>query len=420
MTGAGGACILCAAQHTGRAVDQQHQQTFRGGTLEDASREMRAHLGPAAHILHTREVRQPGILGYLTRPLVEITAIPAAPAGENVGTVQYFEKLVRDAQRRMNTPGEGTGAVSASAAPLLAFPPRKTEERDGLAREVQDIREMLQVLYAENPGAGLPVEFAPHYRTLIERGVSRKTAASLIAGVVKHADHEIIRDPRIFRERLHFEIRRLAACTGGIQLKPGICRVVAVCGATGVGKTTNIAKLAAHFSVKERMRVALLTTDTYRVAAVEQLRVYANIIGLAIRVAQDAKEVAQALEAFREHDLVLIDTAGGSQFNLEQIRELQGLLQAAKPHEIILALGAGAQHTDLHSVVHNFRILGPSSLMFTKLDETAHYGGLISLAAETGLPVSYLSVGQNVPDDLRVAAPGLMASLVLEGKKPLG
>lgn len=402
----------------GRAVDEQHQQTFRGQTLEDACRLMRAQLGPDAEILHTRQIKRGGLAGLLTRPLIEIDAVPATK--QEASTVQYFEQLVRDAQRRIGSGVEAPAPDKSSAAPLLPFPQRKADERDGLAREVQEIREMLQVLYAENPGSGLPAEFAPHYRTLIERGVSRKTAANLIANVVKHADPDIIRNPRIFTERLHFEIRRLAACTGGIQLRPGTCRVVAVCGATGVGKTTNIAKLAAQFSVKERMRVALLTTDTYRVAAAEQLRIYANIIGLAFRVAQDEREVAQALEAFREHDLVLVDTAGGSQFNLEQIRELQGLLQAAKPHETILALGTGAQPADLHSVVNNFRILGPTSLLFTKLDETSQYGVVLSLAVETGLPISYLSVGQNVPDDIRAAAPGLIATLILEGKKTHG
>jgi flagellar biosynthesis protein FlhF len=232
--------------------------------------------------------------------------------------------------------------------------------------------------------------------------------------VARNGDLGILADPRVFRERLTLEIRRLAPVTGGIALRPGRRRVVALCGATGVGKTTNIAKLAAHFSVRERARVALLTTDTYRIAAPEQLRVYANIIGVPLVVAEDAEQAREALRGFNDQDLVLVDTAGGSQFNLEQIKELKTTLHALRPDETILVLGANTQLEDLRNVVSNFKCVGPTSLFFTKLDETRQYGGLFSLLMEAGLPLSYLSVGQVVPDDLRVATPQLVANLVME------
>ncbi len=417
---------------------------IRGDTLEAAYRTMRAKYGADAVVMSTRQVAEGGILGWFARKHVEITVsvpLPAAAArtpsaaerkyAENSAlpgktatprTREEFEQIIREAQRRMNSqpvPAPSAGGASA----VLAFPKRKPETDaapEELRREMQDIREMLQVLYAEHPGAGLPPEFAPHYRTLLHRGVARKTAAALLGAVVKNADPAMLREPRIFTERLHIEIRRMVKVTGGIALHGGQCRLVALCGPTGVGKTTNLAKLAAQFAVQERARVGLLTCDTYRVAAVEQLRVYANIIGLPMQVANDAGEVAEALRAFRGFDLVLMDTPGGSQFNLEQIHELKGVLGAARPHETILVLSAPTQADDLRSVVSNFKCLEPTSLLFTKLDETRQYGTILSILAEAGLPLSYMSVGQNVPDDIAVATPGMMANLVLEGKDSRG
>jgi len=427
----------------------------RAGTLEEAFRKMRRQLGPEAVVISTSQVSQGGLFGLFSEKLVEITASiseTGAPArtpsaverkyasqsrlesalGEKPSRKDY-EELIRAAQRRMNgeevkaapvaeraDPSASNGGApgQAQAAPVLPFPKRMPEPEgmaQDLRRELQEIREMMQVLYAESPGAGLPGQFAPHYRTLVNRGVARKVAAALIGAVVKNSELSIIRDPRVFVERLHFEIRRMLEVSGGIALQNGACRVVALCGATGVGKTTNLAKLAAQFAVHERARVGLITADTFRVAASDQLRVYANIIGLPLRIVNEAKDMPDALGEFRGYDLVLMDTAGGSQFNLEQINELKGVLHAAQPHETILVMSANTQLEDLRNVVANFKCLRPTSVMFTKLDETRHYGALFSILLEAKLPVSYLSVGQNVPDDIRAATPGMVANMVLEG-----
>jgi flagellar biosynthesis protein FlhF len=204
--------------------------------------------------------------------------------------------------------------------------------------------------------------------------------------------------------------------TGGIGLSAGTCRRVALVGATGVGKTTNLAKLAAQFGVRQHATVGLITADTYRVAAPEQLRVFANIIGLPMKVVSNAREMTEAIEAFRGCDVVFIDTAGGSQFNKGQLRELREMLQGAVPHEILLMLAANTQFDDQQQIVTNFMPLKPTSLFFSKLDETRRYGSLYTVLAETGLPMSYLSTGQDVPNDLVLAQPDIVADLVLRGR----
>lgn len=427
---------------------------IRGRTLDDAYRQMHKRFGNEAVVLNTRQVTEGGVLGFFGTRHVEITAsVPRKPqpgrlrtpsaaerryaeqstlpqaesAAASGRSMDELQELVRAAQRRMNgdekpmpreempTPQVVQGEGSAA---MLPFPQPKPGEGDteDVRKELGEIRELLQVLYTEHPGAGLPVEFAPHYRTLTGRGVSRKSAATLIGGALRDSDLSVMRDPRVFSERLRVEIRKAIRTTGGMALAADTCRVVALCGPTGVGKTTTVAKLAAYFAVKERARVALVTADTYRVAAADQLRVYANIIGLPLTVVNDAKEMHRAMQVHRDFDLVLVDTAGGSQFNLDHVNDLKQMLAATGAHETVLVASAGTPLGDLQSVAGNFKCVNPTSLLFTKLDETRQYGTIFSLAVETGLPLSYLSVGQAVPEDLRLATPDAVASLLLEGK----
>ena len=162
-----------------------------------------------------------------------------------------------------------------------------------------------------------------------------------------------------------------------------------------------------------RSRVGLITTDTYRVAAPEQLRIYANIIGLPMRVADSPEELTNGLKEFADYDLVLIDTAGGSQFNHEQTAELQRMLQTTALDEVMLVLSANTQVDELRAALENFGCLKPTSLLFSKLDETRSYGALFEVVAEAKLPLSYFSTGQNVPDDIELATPARVAKLVL-------
>ncbi|MBP8128266.1 MAG: flagellar biosynthesis protein FlhF [Candidatus Hydrogenedentes bacterium] len=463
----------------------QQFQKIRAKTLDEAYRVMRRQFGLDAIVVSTRHVNAGGLFGFFGERMVEITAsvptpdVRSAPrrpsaverkyASQRLPeelkrslSMEHYERIVREAQKRMNgeapggaetlspaarafeslpetpprpahvaaPPGPAQAAPAASAAAPAAAPaespvvpfrkPTDEPSAEVLRREVREIREMLQVLYSESPGAGLPTEFAPYYRMLVNRGVSRKVAAQLLGAVLRDSDPGVLRNGRIFEERLKLEIRKRVRVTGGLAVEAGTRRVVVLCGPTGVGKTTNLAKLAALYTVRERARVALLTADTYRIAAPEQLRVYANIIGLPLRVVNDLKELGEALHDMRRFDLVFMDTAGNSQFNLEQINELKSLLQEVQPYETVLTMSANTHLEDLRSVVSNFKCLNPTSVLFTKIDETRQYGAMLSILVEASLPLSYISVGQNVPDDIRVASTAHVANLVMEGRESRG
>ncbi len=450
---------------------KQRFYKVKAKSLDDAYRSLRARFGDDAVVVDTNQMVEGGFLGMLGTKRVELTVAVEEKAKDTVerrvssaverryadqsrphvvgppmgtgsavgGDINSLKQVVQEAQARMNAPlniqprmddtvkqprqDAGTEldiGAGASTAPLLQFPQEQattsSERESALRKEVQEIREMMQVLYTEQPGSNMPREFAPHYRLLVDRGLSRRNAAELIGRVARSGDPVLMQDSTVFAEQLFSELCKVVKRTGGLSLQQGVCRRVALCGATGVGKTTNIAKIAARFAVKEHARVALVTADTYRIAASEQLRVYANIIGIPIVVVNNENEMVRALGEFTEYDLVLIDTPGGSQYNLEQINELKGIMEAAAPDETILVLGAGTPLMDMHHVVNNFMCLNPTSLMFSKLDETRQYGAMLSLSLESRMPLSYVSVGQNVPDDIRIVSPELVASLILEGK----
>jgi flagellar biosynthesis protein FlhF len=194
---------------------------------------------------------------------------------------------------------------------------------------------------------------------------------------------------------------------------PGTRRVVALVGPTGVGKTTTVAKLAANFKLVHGLRPGLVTVDTYRIAAVEQLRTYAEIIDLPLAVANEPAQMRDALESLGRVDLVLIDTAGRSPRDEVKIRELADFLAEAKPDEVHLVLSATSAERSLRAAVERFALARADRLILTKLDEADGLGGILAAIGQANLPVSYLTTGQAVPDDIEPADRRRLARLIL-------
>ncbi len=201
--------------------------------------------------------------------------------------------------------------------------------------------------------------------------------------------------------------------SGAIELTPGCRRLVALVGPTGVGKTTTIAKLAANFRLKQRRRVGLITVDTYRIAAVEQLRTYADIIDLPMEVVSTAEEMRAAVDRMADVDLLLLDTAGRSPKDEVRIQELKTLLAAAAPDEVQLVLSSTASAASLIQTAERFAVAGTTGLVLTKLDEASGLANLLPLLRACKLPLSYVTHGQRVPDDIAPADAQRLAQLVL-------
>lgn len=251
------------------------------------------------------------------------------------------------------------------------------------------------------------------FEKLIQSGVNETLAKDLLESLPDvSAWSEPARKPMAISALRDLISRRLP-CSGPLVTTPGQLKAVALIGPTGVGKTTTIAKLAAHFALVEHKKVALLTVDTYRIAAVEQLKTYGQIMDIPLRVAYDHSEVAPAIAEFADYDLLLIDTAGRSQKNIMQVGELKGLLERMEC-ETHLVLSSTMKEADMIESVERFSKARVDRLLFSKLDETSSCGSLLSVTDRVGIPISYITTGQKVPEDLEVADSRKMARMILE------
>ena len=197
-------------------------------------------------------------------------------------------------------------------------------------------------------------------------------------------------------------------------------KVVFFIGPTGVGKTTTIAKIASSFRVEQKKKVVLLTADTYRIAAAEQLRTYANILEVPFRVVYTAQEIAQAVDDFKEYDYILIDTTGHSPNNeaqRESMSELISTVNTTASKEVFLVLSASTKYRDLMKIADTYKEIADYKLIFTKLDETSTVGNIYNLKLYTGAALSYVTCGQNVPDDIEYFNPQATVKQLLGGKR---
>lgn len=199
-------------------------------------------------------------------------------------------------------------------------------------------------------------------------------------------------------------------------------KVIFFIGPTGVGKTTTIAKLSSKLLLDEKKKIAILTADTYRIAAVEQIKTYANILSIPVEVVYEIKDLDTILPKYKDYDYVLVDTAGRSHKNKGQFNDLKALFEAFSKYSILtyLVLSATTKYKDLKNITSMYEDISDCNLIFTKLDETDAIGNILNVKLDTGMSLSYVSYGQNVPDDIEVMNPQVIAKQVLGGGEGYG
>jgi len=205
--------------------------------------------------------------------------------------------------------------------------------------------------------------------------------------------------------------------SGPLKLKKGAPLTVAFVGPTGSGKTTTLAKLVARcVKTLASKKISIITADTYRIAAIEQIKTFADIMNVPVQIVFSPDDIPSAIAACDESDVVFVDTAGRSQRNREHMEELRILMDVLRPDETHLVLSATTKESDLLDMVHNYRNIRVNRLLFTKLDETVRLGNVFNVVSELGIPVSYFTVGQNVPDDIELAQAGKFVKRLMEGR----
>lgn len=194
-------------------------------------------------------------------------------------------------------------------------------------------------------------------------------------------------------------------------------KVIFFIGPTGVGKTTTIAKLSSKLMLEEKKKIAIFTSDTYRIAAVEQIKTYANILSIPVEIIYELKDLDKALPKYKEYDYILMDTAGRSHKNKEQVDDLKSIIQYFDEYSMLtyLVLSATTKYKDLKKITQLYSDISDYSLIFTKLDETDAIGNILNIKLDTDKPLSYISYGQNVPEDIEVMNPQIIAKQLLGG-----
>jgi flagellar biosynthesis protein FlhF len=369
--------------------------------MAEALAQVKLALGADAVILHTRTLDRRRWLKR--RPVVEITA-------------SRDVRLLSPPSRRLavQTPdgvrrpiGPAPSAVAPGAAELAALKADLTEVKGALTELVQKTRGA--------PQADVPEALFQVYLRLVQNQVADTLARDIIRRVRRQLTPGQLTDAALVRDRLLSAIQGLIHTGGPIRLEPGRTRVVALIGPTGVGKTTTIAKLAAEFTLRQHARVALVSIDTYRIGAPEQLRIYADILNVPLRVCLSPEDLRATLNDLAgKHDLILVDTAGRSQHDAMKLHELKRYLAAAQPDETHLVVSTVAHYQNILSVIERFSVFHFDKLILSKLDEAVNFGIVLSVIAKVDKRLSYITTGQDVPDDIEVGQAERLAQLIVK------
>ena len=416
-----------------------HIRTFRAASLQDALEEIRQAMGSNASVLHTRQVRD-GWRGWLGRTYVEVTAgieedgsaanrLPTsdATAGQpvdpsiaaNLDTtsgppVPVLPIESRQSDAMLTDSRNIVGGIAGANTQVANSGHPATNQRTGAPLNA-DGPSTLPMQSAETDG--LPLQLHTCRSTFLNIGVPKATVDRWITTTTSFAATLGDLTAQPWLEHLQRTVARELRFGGPIRIPPGTRHVVALVGPTGVGKTTTIAKLAAGFRLESKRRVGLLTIDTFRIAAVQQLKAYAEIMDLPMQVVEQPGQMRSALETLGDVDLVLIDTAGRSPRSDARIDQLVDLLRSAQPDETHLVLSAASSTSSIHTILKGFAPARPTAAILTKLDEAPHTAGVLSALttneSHCNLPVSYVTNGQQVPDDISVADASILLQRLL-------
>jgi flagellar biosynthesis protein FlhF len=437
---------------------------FIASTMNEALAQVKAELGQDAVILQSRKLDKGGLLSLSGKVQVEVTAatpdrhpVPTNPAESSSESspvkkahsvlernrpqhqtlapppallgIREYAQQVESGQKDQASPESDPQVKRKRQTTLPTRSDREgrsdetistdhesvkvlRSEIDSLKGSIHDLSERLNRQAADKSGDGLDL-FRDALRA---NGCGNDSLAAVLDPLAAELKPSELEDVEALEARLH---ERIAANFDTTPLDESLKDagkpvLVAVVGPTGVGKTTSLAKMATNFDMFGRRKVALISTDTYRVAAVEQLRTFAGIAGLPLDVVYRAEELPAAIDRYRNYDVILLDTAGRSQNDEEALAELTEFIDVSRPDRTLLTLSANTRTEDQREVIDNYRRLHFTDILLTKLDEVSSAGHLLDVAmAIDDTPWVYMTTGQAVPDDIIKVDQYLLAAMVV-------
>ncbi|PYI50384.1 flagellar biosynthesis protein FlhF [Paenibacillus flagellatus] len=416
-------------------------------SMPDALQKIRTDLGKDAVILNTKEIRSGGFLGLFGKKKIEVIAATdsaqaqqPAPAAVSPGALKAapsggstFAAFMQEAGALASRPAAAPIAPQPAASTLSAavatldepvLPPvappasRSRAKEDVLLDEIKQMKELMAKLSAgvkQEPG--LPEPIRKFERPLLEHEVLPELVERLLGKAAEEFESE--GSPRT-DEYAYQAVKKQLKDILYTPKQKGLAsdtRIAHFVGPTGVGKTTTIAKLAAEQVLKLNRKVGFITSDTYRIAAVEQLKTYATILNVPLEVVFSPQELARAFQQLQDCDVIFMDTAGRNFRNQMYVSELNSLLQTKGKSETFLVLGLTSKYKDMKAITDNFAKFKLDKVLFTKMDETHSYGSIVNLLYDFPLQLSYITNGQNVPDDIIETNEDKLIDLLLEERE---
>lgn len=425
---------------------------FQGKTKEEAIEKAKAEFGENAVIMNVKEVKPKGLLGVFASSTYEVTAAieEKESFSSNMSALATHGKtrenisLAADEElaipQPMRTPARET-VVQTETPKTRSFPvisettitDEEVDERERaytsekqFKERLDNLSELLEQKLSSNPQSDVVKNISNSeemnfvrmvYTTLLKNDVHEKYVNQIMDEVekfIRPGNNVDLILPNIYQKLvLKFGQPKTIELSGK---KPNIVFFI---GPTGVGKTTTIAKIASKYKVEYNRKVAFITADTYRIAATEQLRVYANILDAPMSIVYSVDEINEAIEKYMDYDLIFVDTAGFSHKNEQQRTDMKKLLDGVNEEyrkEVYLVLSATTKYPDLMDIVDIYHEISDYKLIFTKLDETSSYGNLLNIKLYADADLSYVTNGQNVPEDIEVFDTQKIVKQLLGGK----
>lgn len=339
---------------------------YIGQTAHEAMLKLKMELGPDAVVLNTKTIRAKGLFKYFKKPLIEITAgFEDKDLLKNNNISNYDHKL------------------------------------NNISEELIELKKIMNSFPTiKQTDEGLKPPLNEFHNIMVNNGVNPKISTNLLTKIEEEVNLKE-KDINTIKNIIKFNLSEIMGKPQPIVINEDQ-KIIFFIGPTGVGKTTTLAKIAANLVLQNQYKIGLITSDTYRIAAVEQLKIYSDILQLPLEIAYNKDDMTMALNHFKDKDIIFVDTAGRNHNSFEQIEELKDIINTSNNKEIFLLINATIDFKALKSLISKYDFLDDFKLIVTKIDEAENYGNLLNIKYITNKELSYYTTGQNVPDDIKI------------------
>lgn len=377
--------------------------------MTEAIKMVRDELGNDAVILSSKPIFTGGFLGMFKKRSIEVFAAVDP---------QVKPALAVTKQKQKKVPLNATKAVSEDKRQVEALTMQKSEPTQTsteVMKELEDLKTMIKEL-KQSPDKTYPESIHSVYQLFVEQEIDQTIHRDVMDQLLENWSRSYGGfSEEEFSNQVKAELLNQFSTIKdwGFHAEKKYMNIV---GPTGVGKTTTLAKAAALCMLKQNKRVAFITTDTYRIAAIDQLKTYAKILNVPVEVAYNLEDFQKAIERFSHYDVVFIDTAGRNFRNADYVRDLQNIIDFSVDMETYLVLSLTSKQKDMEDIYRQFSMIPIKQVVFTKADETSTYGAMVNFTIRNEIGVAYVTNGQNVPDDIEMATPQLLVEMILGEK----